>query len=175
MMQLTIRRATLSDAEKLTDLSKQTFYDTFTGTCTEEDMQQFLEQYFNLELVKSELANEDDFYFFGEFNGKPVAYIRMMEDYSGFSLMKQWKALELKRIYVDQSFHGKGLAKELMNFVENFAKEKDYEVLWLGVWEHNERAKKFYQKSGFSDSGHTHFFPIGATPQTDQWFWKFLK
>ena len=97
-----------------------------------------------------------------------------MEDYSNFDLMKKWKALELKRIYVHKNFHGKGIAQQLINFVESFAKENKYEVVWLGVWEHNLRAKRFYEKSGFTDSGYTHNFPIGNTPQTDNWLWKLL-
>lgn len=173
-MKLTIRRANIEDAAALAALSKQTFFDTFTGTCTEEDMQGFLEEYFNTDQVKKELLNENDFYFFAEIDGVPAGYLRMMEDYSNFELMKKWKALELKRIYVDKPFHGKGIAQQLINFIESFAKENKYEVIWLGVWEHNVRAKRFYEKSGFTDSGYTHDFPIGNTPQTDNWLWKFL-
>ena len=162
------------DAATLSVLGRQTFFDTFTGTCTEEDMQQFLEEYFNVEQVKKELANENDFFFLAEVNGVAAGYLRLMEDYSLFELMKKWKALELKRIYVDKNFHGKGIAQQLINFVESFARDNKYEVVWLGVWEHNLRAKRFYEKSGFTDSGHTHGFPIGNTPQTDNWLWKFL-
>lgn len=173
-MKTTIRRIELKDAEILSELSKRTFYDTFTGTCTEEDMQQFLQEYFDIEVVKKELANASDLYFFIEVEGVPAGYMRLMEDYKNFPLMKQWKALELKRIYVDKAFHGKGLAQELMAFAEEFAREHKYEVLWLGVWEHNNRAKRFYGKMGFKDSGHMHDFPIGNTPQRDNWLWKFL-
>ncbi len=174
-MDTTIRRAIVKDAEVLSALSKKTFYDTFTGTCTEEDMQQFLQDYFDIDVVKSELADENDCYFFIEVDGMPAGYLRLMEDYRNFPLMKQWKALELKRIYIDKAFHGKGLAQELMNFAENFAKENKFEVLWLGVWEHNNRAKRFYEKMGFKDSGYTHEFPIGSTPQRDNWLWKFFE
>ena len=173
-METVIRRVKLKDAEVLSALSKNTFYDTFVGTCTDEDMQQFLHEYFDIEIVKKELVDKNDFYFFIEVNNKPVGYLRLAEDYSNFELMKQWKALELKRIYVDKDFHAKGLAQELMAFAESFAKENKYEVLWLGVWEHNHRAKKFYEKMGFKDSGHTHDFPIGNTPQRDNWLWKFF-
>ena len=173
-MEVTIRRITIEDAEILSELSKTTFFDTFTGTCTEEDMQQFLQEYFNLNQVKKELSDKNDLYFFAEIDGVPAGYIRMMEDYSQFELIKKWKALELKRIYVDKKFHGMGLAQQMVLFVENFAKENKYEVVWLGVWEHNLRAKRFYEKSGFTDSGYTHDFPIGNTPQTDNWLWKFL-
>lgn len=174
-MEATIRRAGLNDAAVLSTLGASTFFDTFTGTCTEADMQGFLHDYFNIEQVKKELADETDFFFFAEINAVAAGYVRIKEDYTHFPLMKQWKALELKRIYVDKAFHGKGIAQQLLSFVETFAKDSGYEVLWLGVWEHNYRAKKFYNKSGFEDSGHTHEFPIGDTPQTDNWLWKFLK
>ncbi len=173
-MEITTRRATLDDAEPLSKLAAQTFYDTFTGTCTEADMQDFLQQYYNLEQVKKELANEKDFYFLAEAEGHLLGYLRFMEDYSNFPFMKKWKALELKRIYVDKNFHGRGVAQVLMELVFNYASEHKYEVVWLGVWEHNEKAKRFYEKYGFVNSGHTHDFPIGNTPQTDHWLWKFL-
>ncbi|MEO6720757.1 MAG: GNAT family N-acetyltransferase [Ferruginibacter sp.] len=173
-MQISTRRATLKDAETLSEISKLTFYDTFTGTCTEEDMQSFLESTFNLQLVRDELSNENDKFYLAFLDGKAVGYIRFMEDYTYFPYMRQWKSLELKRIYVDKAFQGKGVAQILLNIILEFAKENNYEAIYLGVWEHNTRAQKFYEKMGFVNSGHTHDFPIGNTPQTDNWLWKFL-
>lgn len=173
-MEITIRRVKAEDVPVLSAIAKQTFYDTFTGTCTEEDMQGFLEQYFSEPVLAKEIANEKDFCFFAEIDGKPVGYLRFMEDYSGFPLMQKWKALELKRIYVLSEYRGKGIAQKLMGFILDYATANQYEVVWLGVWEHNLRAQKFYEKYGFVNSGHTHPFPIGDTPQTDYWFWKFL-
>jgi diamine N-acetyltransferase len=173
-MEITTRRITLADVAALSAISKQTFYDTFNGTCSDADMQIFLENYFNEVQVTKELNNPDDFYFFAEIDGKPAGYIRFMEEYSNFPLMKKWKAVELKRIYVVKEFQGKGVAQKLMDVVIDFAVKEKYEVIWLGVWEHNLRAQKFYEKYGFVNSGHTHAFPIGTTPQTDFWFWKFL-
>ena len=174
MEPITIRRATLADAVKLSAISIQTFYDTFTGTCTEEDMDLFLKDYFHLKQVQLELSNENDFYYLAEQQGKAVGYLRWMEDYNNFPLMKQWKSLELKRIYVLKEFHGKGVAQQLMDFILQYASTNQYQVVWLGVWEHNLRAQKFYEKYSFVNSGHTHDFPIGSTPQKDWWFWKFL-
>ena len=88
--------------------------------------------------------------------------------------MQKWKALELKRIYVLKDYQGKAVAQKLMDFIMQFAADNKYEVVWLGVWEHNKRAQKFYQKNNFIDSGYTHYFPIGNTDQTDIWLWRFL-
>ena len=173
-MEITTRRAQLDDAEILSEVANRTFYDTFKGTCTDADMESFLEAYFNLQQVRKELSNEADMFYLAESGGKVVGYLRFMEDYSGLPLMKQWKALELKRIYVEKEFHGIGVAQALMELVLSYAADHKYEVVWLGVWEHNKKAQRFYEKYGFVNSGHTHDFPIGNTPQTDLWFWKFL-
>lgn len=173
-MEITIRRIVLADALALAEISRQTFYDTFTGTCTEADMEVFLTDYYNLAQVQTELSNADDFYFFALINGEPIGYMRFMEDYTNLPLVKQWKALELKRLYVVKEYHGKGIAQKLMDFFIGYAVQNKYQLVWLGVWENNMKAQNFYAKYGFVNSGHTHNFPIGSTPQTDNWFWKFL-
>jgi ribosomal protein S18 acetylase RimI-like enzyme len=173
-MDIQIRRINKTDVAVLSAMARQTFFDTFAGTCSEADMDGFLEKYFNEERLAKEISDENNFYFFAEVDGIPAGYLQFMEDYSGFDLMKQWKALELKRIYVVREFHGKGIAQELMEFILAHARQQQYEVIWLGVWAHNIRAQKFYEKYGFVNSDHTHDFPIGNTPQTDYWFWKFL-
>jgi ribosomal protein S18 acetylase RimI-like enzyme len=173
-MDVTLRRITNDDVAVLSAIATQTFFDTFTGTCTDADMQGFLEEYFNESRLAKEVSDDNNFYFFAEYDGTPVGYLQFMEDYSGLPLMKKWKALELKRIYVLKEFHGKGIAQQLMDFTLAYAGEHRYEVVWLGVWEHNNRAQQFYKKYGFVDSGHTHDFPIGNTPQMDNWLWKFL-
>ncbi len=174
-MEVTITRLELKDAAALAEISRKTFYDTFKDTCTPADMQLFLEENYNLAQTESELNNEDDFYFFINVNGKTAGYLRFMEDYTYFPFMKQWKALELKRLYVLETYHGKGVAQMLMAFFIAYALKNQYKALWLGVWEDNFKAQKFYAKFGFTDSGHRHDFPIGNTPQTDNWFWKFLE
>jgi diamine N-acetyltransferase len=173
-MEISIRRVQPGDEAALSAIAKQTFFDTFTGTCTEADMQQFLEQYFSEVQLGKEISNPADYCFFAEVNGQPAGYIRFMEDYSAFEMMKQWKALELKRIYILKEYQGMGVAQKLMDFYQQYAIDNHYNALWLGVWEHNLRAQKFYEKYGFENSGHTHDFPIISTPQTDFWFWKFL-
>lgn len=173
-MEITIERVKLQDVPRLSEIAKQSFYDTFTGTCTEEDMQGFLVDCFDEAPLSKEISNENDFCYFAKVDGAAVGFIRFMEDYSSFPEVQQWKALELKRIYILKEYHSLGIAQRLMDFYIDYAVREQYKVLWLGVWEHNLRAQRFYEKYGFVNSGHTHDFPIGSTPQTDFWFWKFI-
>ena len=75
-------------------------------------------------------------------------------------------ALELRRLYLDRSAHGSGLAVELMNSACQLARRRQATHLWLGVWERNERARAFYAKSGFDDVG-TIEFKLGDELQCD--------
>jgi GNAT superfamily N-acetyltransferase len=74
--------------------------------------------------------------------------------------------VELWRFYVDQPFHGRGVAARLMEGAKQRARRRGAISLWLGVWERNHRAKAFYAKHGFRKVG-SHVFVVGADPQTD--------
>lgn len=133
-------------------------------------MQQFLDHYYSLTRIQSELEHPAEQVYFAEKDGVPVAYIRFMESEIPFPTSLGTRALELNRLYVDQAYQGKGIAATLMDFYLDYAKNQAYELLWLGVWEHNYRAKAFYRKYGFGFTGELHPFPIGDTPQTDEWW-----
>jgi ribosomal protein S18 acetylase RimI-like enzyme len=168
--QIAIRRCTPMDTAVLAALARRTFYDTFTGTCTEDDMQHFLYTFYNEERIASELSREGDYTFLAELDGKPIGFLRFGEVDVPFSYDRALKPLELNRLYVDKAYKGLGLGPLLMDFYMSYAREHGYNFLWLGVWEHNYRAQAFYKKYGFSFSGHRHPFPIGNTPQTDEWW-----
>ena len=84
--------------------------------------------------------------------------------------LKEYRAVELVRLYVLKEYHGTHVANELMQFAIRFAAEKGYEKLYLSVWECNFRARGFYEKHGFVNTGIKNDFPLGSTPQTDYWF-----
>ncbi len=171
---LHIRRAAIADAALISRLSEVTFFDTFGGTCTDEDMQGFIEYYFNEKQICEELQDLNDFYFIAFIDDMAAGYIRLKEEESEVEIIKTKWGIELKRIYVLKEYHSKKIGAALMKFALGFAADNGYELLWLGVWECNERAINFYKKFGFEDTGFQHPFPIGNTPQSDNWMIKTL-
>ncbi len=169
-----IRRAKIADAALISRLGEVTFFDTFNGTCTDDDMKVFIEDYFNEKQACKELQDANDFYFIAFVDDIAAGYIRIKEEQSDVEVIRSKNGIELKRIYVLKEYHSKKIGAALMKFVLDFAVDKGYELLWLGVWEHNERAIQFYKKFGFEDTGFQHPFPIGNTPQTDNWMIKTL-
>ena len=66
-------------------------------------------------------------------------------------------ALELQQIYVLRPWHGHGIAEQLMHWALHRARELGAPELYLTVFDHNERAKRFYTRHGFVEVGHCSF------------------
>jgi diamine N-acetyltransferase len=174
MAEVTMRRLTLNDVPLLSIVSKKTFFDSFTGTCTAQDMDHFLDLYYNETALIKEIEDIEMNYFFVELNGKVCGYFLFKENTIEI-IDPVLKAIELKRFYLLQEYHGKGIAQKMMNFFLEYAQENNYEKAFLGVWEYNCRAQYFYAKYGFTATTLKHSFPIGNTPQTDMYLIKNLK
>ena len=79
---------------------------------------------------------------------------------------KGFRPVELLRFYVESKWHGLGVGQALMERCLALAREEGYQTLWLGVWEHNERALAFYKKYCFVAVGQ-HRFQLGHDEQVD--------
>ena len=66
-------------------------------------------------------------------------------------------ALELQQIYVLEPWHGRGVAEELVTWALNLAIAEQAPEIYLTVFDHNERAKRFYRRHGFEEVGRCTF------------------
>src|SRR5438105_3726825 len=155
-MNLTIRRATIDDAVLIADISRQTFFETFAPANKKEDMDKFLnEQFTRGKLILEVNARENTFFL--AYEGKDIAgYVKLRDSRTPESL-KEMPALEVARIYSLTHMIGKGVGKLLMQTSIDCAKKSNKKVLWLGVWEKNQRAIDFYTKWGFEKFEETGF------------------
>lgn len=170
-----IRRGDINDVALLQQIGRKTFDDTFGNTCTKEDMRGVLDLFFNSAQVALELQDESDNFFFFEQDGIAKGYLRINAKHAcPLESFQNRKNIELVRLYVLKEFHGAGVANELMNFALDFARKNGFDLMYLSVWEYNFRARGFYEKHGFVNTGLENDFPLGSTPQTDYWFVKDL-
>lgn len=162
-----IRRGVVEDAENLQPLAIKIFNDTFAGNPLNkpEDMRVYIAEAFSLEQTRRELADGESTFFVAEAEGKMIGYAKMQENTTE-ECVSDSRPIELSRLYVLKDFHGQGIAGKLMNECFELARNKNYQTMWLGVWEHNFRAQRFYEKLGFRKVG-SHVFQLGADPQTD--------
>ncbi len=164
---ITIRQATPDDAKLLTDLSYTTFWDAFAHhpKNAPDDLAYYMRQAFNIEQINQELADPQAIFLIAEIDGKPAGYAKLItgsiED--GITAMRP---IELSRLYSHQEYLGKGVGQNLMEACFDRADKDGRDVMWLGVWEYNPRAQRFYEKNGFRVVG-KHTFVLGTDPQTD--------
>ncbi|MBC7878294.1 MAG: GNAT family N-acetyltransferase [Anaerolineales bacterium] len=162
---MNIRYANKDDSLLLAELGRKTFYDSFIEHNTPEDMAKYLSGHYSPEIQMSEINDPDTIFLIAEINGIPVGYAKLRGQ-SRANGIAGTNPLELQRIYTLQEYIGKGVGPGLMRESIREAKERGFNSLWLGVWEKNERAIKFYEKWGFKKVG-DQIFMLGEDPQTD--------
>ena len=165
MENIITRRITIDDLEKLQNIGRKTFEETFSESNSEENMRNYLEEGFSKEKLTAELKNKDSEFYFATLKDEVISYLKVNFGESQTEL-KDSKALEIERIYVSKEFHGKSVGQILYDKAIEIAKQKGSEYVWLGVWEENPRAISFYKKNGFVEFD-KHIFRLGDDEQTD--------
>lgn len=167
MSEISIRTATLDDAKLLTDLSYTTFWDAFAHhpKNAPDDLSHYMRQAFNIEQISEELAQPDSIFLIAEIDGKPAGYAKLITGSIEDGVAAE-RPIELSRLYSHQEYIGKGVGQNLMDACFDLGRNADHDVMWLGVWEYNPRAQRFYEKNGFRFVGR-HVFQLGSDPQID--------
>ena len=160
-----IRKINIDDLEALRNLSIQTFKETFEEVNTEEDMQKYLLENLSIEKLKSELENPNSEFYFAENNDEILGYLKLNFKDAQTEKLEE-NHFEIERIYVLKAFLGQKIGQILFDKAIEIGREKNLEYVWLGVWEENHRAIKFYEKNGFEIFG-KHDFVLGEDVQTD--------
>ena len=169
-MNYIIRRAAISDAIALSVLARETFQDTYAVHNTDEDMRLHLGQKYTPERQRQELQHPDWLTIVAAYGAQLIAYAQGRFGPAPSCVERQTplprKPWEIHRFYVHRDWHGRGLASKLMDHVRSAALDAGADLIWLGVWNRNERARAFYLKCGFSPIGET-TFTLGRDVQTD--------
>ena len=160
-----IIKLNITDLENLQKISITTFKETFEEVNTEEDMQKYLNENLNEEKLKSELENLDSEFYFIENENKNLGYLKLNFGNAQTEKVEE-NYFEIERIYVLKAFLGQKIGQILFDKAIEIGREKNLEYVWLGVWEENHRAIRFYEKNGFEIFG-KHDFVLGEDVQTD--------
>jgi N-acetyltransferase len=160
-----ITSLTVSDVSILRGIARDTFIETFSEANKAEDIDRYLAKNFSEDQLARELSNPNSFFYVAEVNGNVVGYLKLNTAHAQTEPQAA-DALEIERIYVLGSYHGGGVGQALYHHAMSVAEDRKASYVWLGVWEHNHRALRFYEKNGFIAFG-THIFQLGNDQQTD--------
>lgn len=162
---ITIKRCTLDDLATLQTVSIETFTDTFAQSNTPQDLADYLEQAYNLTTLRKELLNQHSEFYFIQVNGQVAGFLKINVLDAQTEKMADY-FIEIQRIYVRTKFKRQHLGSQLMDLALRRGVELHKHQVWLGVWEKNFTAQKFYESKGFKRFG-SHRFCMGDSVQTD--------
>ena len=162
---LSLRVADFADLASLLDVAQNSFVQAFTEGNKPENVQAYLSQAFTQVQLEKEWRNPASTFLLASLEGKLVGYTKVNLAAAQTDVQDP-ESLEVARLYTLEEVWGKGVGQFLLDAALAFAKEKGKTFVWLGVWEHNARAIRFYEKNGFKTFG-SHPFPFGDEIQND--------
>ena len=162
---LQLSEADFADLAPLLDLAQTSFVQAFTEGNKPENVQAYLSQAFTSLQLENEWRNPASTFLLASLEGKLVGYTKVNLA-AAQTDVQDAESLEVARLYTLEEVWGRGVGQFLLDAALDFAKEKGKTFVWLGVWEHNARAIRFYEKNGFKAFG-SHPFPFGDEIQND--------
>lgn len=148
-----------ADAVELASVAAQTFPLACPPGAAQENIAAFVDANLSAERFADYLADPHRAVLAAARDGRIIGYAMLIRD-SGAD------AAELSKIYVLPEYHGGGVSTALMDRALATAGEWGARRVWLGVNRANQRAQRFYAKSGFRISG-TRTFQLGADLEHD--------
>ncbi|SDK85438.1 Ribosomal protein S18 acetylase RimI [Catalinimonas alkaloidigena] len=160
-----IRLGTPDDAALLAPFSARAFRDTYAAYNTPEDMDAYVATHFTTAQVAQELGYAHAYFLLAFLDDQLAGYVKLRDGERPACVPGQ-RPLEIARLYVDQTYHGRRYGAALMQASLHEAQRRGHDTLWLGVWTKNERARAFYQRWHFEEVG-TQVFVLGQDVQDD--------
>ena len=146
-----------SDAKFLFQLMKE-IYPLAYSHFWEDKGDWYLNSQYLEEQVLQELSQENADYYFVLYNDKIIGNFRIIWDEKLKDLSAK-KQVKLHRIYLHQKTQGKGIGKQILIWLEEKAKQKGYQVIWLDAMDTQPQAFQFYKRLGYQYHSHT-FLPF---------------
>ena len=165
MVKVSIRLATENDAALIASFGARSFRDTFGPDNQSEDMDIYIASAFTADKIKIEMSDPTAVFFLAYFNHQLCGYAKIVANKNPMDT-ENVKSVELERIYVAKNFNGLGIGSLLMDECLKAAEKVGYHTIWLGVWEKNNSAARFYKKWGFKRTGNKSF-KLGKDIQND--------
>lgn len=145
---ITVRQAYAADVDTIVSLGRKTFVETYGDTNKKEAVAAYVDQMFNHERIEKEVNTFGERFFITYVGDLPVGFTKLSENRIPKGLNGK-KKIQLERIYVLKEYQGFKIGTELIEKVLSVAKEEGYKIVWLSVWQKNNKAIQFYQKAGF--------------------------
>ena len=139
-IEVKIDQADADEAVALSDLATKTYADAYRAGMRPEDLRQHVESVLSPERWREYLAAD-----------KVLVARRGIEivGYVQFGPTPNASEAEVKRLYVDEAWQGRGLGSRLLSSAIEASEAVGAEIIWIGVWHDNANARRLYERFGF--------------------------
>src|SRR5262245_8729762 len=154
---ISVLKATEKDCDAIVRIGKISVAESHRGSCSDEEMNEFLERNYNRYAIKAELDDPGNIYHIINYNDEPAGFSKIILN-AKHSNIAAGNVTKLDRIYLLKEFYGLKLGLELLNFNIELSKKNTQSGMWLYTWIGNHRAIDFYLKAGFTIIGSHKFY-----------------
>jgi len=142
-----IRAGDISDIDAILNITK-----LCASHMIQNDIYQWNEKYPDKRSFINDAENKELYVYFK--NGKVVACISLCVHIDEVYLPVKWKTKNVNNLYIHRlavhpDFQKKGIGKILMDFAEEYAREKKFISVRLDTFSMNKRNLKFYESRGY--------------------------
>ena len=141
-----IKLCTENDIPQLLEVSTLSYLQHYTYLWHDSG-ESYVHSNFNYEKFRNEIVDPNSFFFLLLTEAKPVGMVKLNVN-SRMGNCTAAEALELERIYIVKEASGQGLGMQTLDFIINFAQQRNKKWIWLKAMD-SSRAVEFYKKFGF--------------------------
>lgn len=164
MADVSLHLVSESDLVILQKIAQETFLEAFGAVNSPENIDLYLKEKLSLEQLKREFDNPESSFYLAQIAHTSIGYLKLNTGKAQNEDLPN--ALEIERIYLYAAYQGQNIGKILLDKAIALAQEKNFQCVWLGVWEENLKAIHFYKKHGFKTFD-KHAFMLGKEKQMD--------
>ena len=150
-----IRKAKLNDLREIKKLTE-----ACAKALQQQNIFQWNEHYPSLEKLQNDIEKQELYVLEAENTIISIIVLtsKMDEVYRNINwLSKTGNNLYVHRLATRPEFWGKGFARKMMDFAEEFAKNKNFTSIRLDTFSENIRNQKFYESRGYTKLGDVYF------------------
>lgn len=145
-----LKSITLEDYEILKELMERIYPPAYKYLWDDGGLW-YLDYLYSREQVEKYINESQSSFYFVLVNEKQEGILKI-NFVEKFPEKPDLRATRLHRIYLSESYQGRGISTILMNHVKQVAKENESEIIWLDCMDSKHQALKYYKKHGFLTS-----------------------
>ena len=140
-----IIEAKLQNLKELTAIARRSFLEAYPQNTDHENMELYVKEAFTEKGLKKQLLSSDSIIFIMKKGGNIIGYSKLRWDRSP-DHFENSRAVELERLYFLNEFKGQGYGSNFLQFCLDYSIKKDFDWMWLLVWDENVSGYTVLQK-----------------------------